>query len=462
MGDTVAEASPQTLPAIQDPNGPGGNHQVVLASGSPRSRSRYGFMTSLFGTVSAVALGLWLVWPYGSPFERSISPLDYQGRTERLLSTTPLIDGHNDLPYLLRLELKNKIYDEVKFTFRESLAGHTDLQRMKKGKVGGQFWSVFVECPDIVQLDDPNHAVRDTFEQIDVAKRIISRYDELHYCETSSCVPAAFRAGKVPSMLGAEGLHQAGSSIALIRQLFDAGVRYITVTHNCNNAFATAASTVTETGRDGGLSDFGAAAVVEMNRLGMMIDLSHTSHKSMRQVMDITRSPVIFSHTACYALSANYRNAPDDVIARLKTNGGVLMVFFVGRFLNAKNPDAADIETAVDHIMHVVDVAGWEHVGIGADFDGTIDLANGISSVADYPKVIEAVMRRGATDEQVRKLVGENILRAWRQNEVNAKRFSKELPVEDVWEGRRWTRWDNGLPIMIPGNPDRIAGKNHP
>lgn len=293
----------------------------------------------------------------------------------------------------------------------QGLASHTDLRRMKEGKIGGQFWSVFVECPDIVHLDDPNHAVRDTFEQIDVAKRMISHYDELHYCETSSCATLAFRSGRVPSMLGAEGLHQAGASIALIRQLFDAGVRYITMTHNCDNPFASAASTVTETGRDSGLSDFGAAAVVEMNRLGMMIDLSHTSHKAMRNILDITRSPVIFSHSACYQLAANYRNAPDDVIARLRTNGGVLMVFFVKRFLNAQNPDAADLETAVDHIMHVVKVAGWDHVGIGADFDGTVTLAKTISSVADYPKLIEAVMRRGASDEQVRKLVGENILR---------------------------------------------------
>lgn len=282
---------------------------------------------------------------------------------------------------------------------------------MKEGKLGGQFWSVFVECPDIIHLDDPSHAVRDTLEQIDVTKRMISYYDELHYCETSACAAVAFKGGKVPSMLGAEGLHQAGSSIAVIRQLFDAGVRYITITHNCDNPFATAASTVTETGKDAGLTEFGSAAVAEMNRLGMMIDLSHTSHKAMRQILDMTRSPVIFSHSACYQLAKLYRNTPDDVIARLKTNGGVLMVFFVKRFLNAENPDAADVETVVDHIMHVVELAGWDHVGIGGDFDGTVTLANGISSVADYPKLLEAVMRRGATDEQIRKLAGENILR---------------------------------------------------
>lgn len=282
---------------------------------------------------------------------------------------------------------------------------------MKEGRVGAQFWSVFVECPDTEDLDDPTHSVRDTLEQIDVSRRFISEVKEFQYCETSKCVASAFKSGKIASMLGAEGLHQTGSSIAVIRQLHDLGVRYITITHNCDNPYATAASTVTAGGVDGGLTKFGAAGIREMNRLGMMIDLSHTSHNAMRQILDITTSPVIFSHTACYALAANYRNVPDDVIARLKDNGGVVMVMFVKRFLNAVSPDQADIESVVDHIMHVVDVAGWDHVGIGGDLDGTVTLANGINSVADYPKLIQAVMKRGATDDQIRKLVGENLLR---------------------------------------------------
>ena len=212
-------------------------------------------------------------------------------------------------------------------------------------------------------------------------------------------------------MLGAEGLHQTGSSIAVIRQLFDLGVRYITITHNCDNPYATAASTVTAGGKDEGLTEFGAAGIREMNRLGMMVDLAHNSHETMRQILDITEAPVIFSHSTCYELAKNYRNAPDDVIARLRDNGGVLMVMFVKRFLNAEDPGSAGIETIVDHIMHVVEVAGWDHVGIGGDFDGTVTLANGINSVADYPTLIEAVMRRGATDAQIRKLVGENLIR---------------------------------------------------
>ncbi|KAH8881098.1 dipeptidyl aminopeptidase [Thozetella sp. PMI_491] len=395
--------------------------------------------------------------------EPEFDPTDYTARVDHILSTTPLIDGHNDLPYLIRLEVQNKIYDNSTFNFREGLASHTDLERMKQGRVGGQFWSVFVECPEQGALDDPTHSVRDTLEQIDVTRRLVSDVDELHYCETASCVKKAFKAGKIASMLGAEGLHQTGSSIAVIRQLFDLGVRYITITHNCDNPYATAASTVTETGKDAGLTEFGAAGILEMNRLGMMVDLAHTSHRSMRQILDITKAPVIFSHSACYELAKTYRNAPDDVIARLKDNGGVLMIMFVRRFLNHENPDAADIETIVDHIMHIVEVAGWDHVGIGGDFDGTTTLANGISSVADYPKLLEAVMKRGATDSQIRKLVGENILRAMEQNEKVAAALSAEIqPVEEFWEGRKWTRWNNPLPRMIPGNPNRIPAVDYP
>jgi membrane dipeptidase len=364
------------------------------------------------GIILAAAAALAVLYlGFRSRSEQTVDSADYKLRTERILGSTPLIDGHNDLPYLLRLELQNKIYNIDKFTFRTSLASHTDLPRMKAGRIGGQFWSVFVECPEIANLDDPNHSVRDTFEQIDVAKRFIAEQFEFQYCESPKAVRKAFGAGKIASMLGAEGLHQVGSSIAVIRQLFDAGVRYITVTHNADNVFATAASTVTETGKDAGLSEFGVEAVREMNRLGMMIDLAHVSHQSMRQILDITKSPVIFSHTTCYALAKNYRNAPDDVIAQLPANGGVLMIMFVPRFLNIVDPESATIETVVDHIYHVVELAGWDHVGIGGDFDGTHHAAKGVESVADYPKLIQAVMSRGATDAQIRKLVGENILR---------------------------------------------------
>lgn len=166
-------------------------------------------------------------------------------------------------------------------------------------------------------------------------------------------------------MLGAEGLHQIGSSIAVIRQLYELGVRYITVTHNCDNAFATAASTVTETGKDNGLSDFGRAAIREMNRLGMMVDLSHTSHRTMRDVLAMTRAPVIFSHSGCYTVGKNMRNVPDDVLRMLRSNGGIIMIFFAKKFVRPADPENASLNDVVDHIFHAASLAGWDHVGIG-------------------------------------------------------------------------------------------------
>lgn len=340
-----------------------GSTQDLILAREPQRGFRWGIARSVVLLVSlSSAFYYWM----GAAFEPTIDPLNYTARADRILSTTPLIDGHNDLPYLLRLELQNRIYDRSRFDLWRGVASHTDLKRLRAGRVGGQFWSVYVECPDIQHLDDPNHNVRDTLEQIDVAKRLFAEYSsDMQYCETSACAISAFKSGRIGSMLGAEGLHQAGSAIGVIRQLFNLGVRYITLTHNCNNAFATAASTVTATGIDGGLTEFGVAAIEEMNRLGMMVDLSHTSHRTMRDVLAITRSPVMFSHIACYELAKSYRNAPDDVLARVKDNGGVVMVFFVKRFLNAVEPDKADIHTAVDHIFHVAKIAGWEHVGIG-------------------------------------------------------------------------------------------------
>ena len=193
-------------------------------------------------------------------------------------------------------------------------------------------------------------------------------------------------------MLGIEGGHQLGSSIASIRQAYDLGVRYITTTHNCDNAWATAATTVMENGPevDLGLTRFGAAYVKEMNRLGMLIDLSHVSHQTMRDVLSLTQTPIIFSHSGAYAKSPHLRNVPDDVLRSVKKNGGIVMAVFVDKFLNIDDPGAATIHDAVDHIWHIAEVAGWEHVGIGADFSGTPHTAVGleVNSICLLPRHI--------------------------------------------------------------------------
>lgn len=255
-------------------------------------------------------------------------------------------------------------------------------------------------------------------------------------------------------MIGAEGLHQVGASIAAIRMLYELGTRYITVTHNCNNAFATCATWVTNGGKDRGLTEFGVDGIKEMNRLGMLVDLSHVSVKTMEDTLKVTRSPVIFSHSAARALSDHARNVPDHVLKEVAVNRGIVMVPFVTQFLNVKDPASVNADTVVDHIFHIADIAGWDHVGIGSDFDGYAQLPIGMKDTSCYPHLIETVLKRGATDEQVKKLLGENILRVWGEVEqISAKLIAGgEQPYEAVAPGRIFElRDDDGLRISANG-----------
>ncbi|KAH9909727.1 membrane dipeptidase-domain-containing protein [Xylariomycetidae sp. FL2044] len=398
------------------------------------------------------------------PAEEPIDPTNYALRTRRVLQTTPLIDGHNDFPWLLRVELHNRIYDG-RYDPNQRLLGHTDVARMRQGMMGGQFWSVHVKCDKAQKhFEGPSWIVRDTLEQIDVAKRFITESPEVFtYCTTPACARAAFARGRIASMLGIEGGHQRGGSIAAIRQAHDLGVRYITTTHNCDNAWATSASTVAHGGPDRGLSpSLGPAYVREMNRLGMMIDLSHVSHQTMRDVLSLTRSPVIFSHSGAYSVTPHLRNVPDDVLRGVRRNGGIVMAVFVNRFLNVKDPGAVTIHDVVDHVMHLAEVAGWNHVGIGSDFSGTPFTPTGLEDVSKYPDLIELVLARGVTDEQIRGLVGDNILRVWgniqqRGAEIRAE---GEKPVEEEWEGRQWHKGYRHSPYMYRETRERARREN--
>ncbi|CAH0027120.1 unnamed protein product [Clonostachys rhizophaga] len=438
------ETSEPQAPTVQ-----GQQDQAVILR--PRQRSGLFSWSYALAAVGFAILSTPFAWLLSA--ETSIDPTNYALRTKTVLQTTPLIDGHNDLPWLLRVELHNRIRDD-RFDPRQKLLGHTDISRMRQGQMGGQFWSVYVHC-DAAQkhFDDPSWVVRDTLEQIDVAKRFISEYpDVFQYCTTPSCVRQAFAKGRIASMLGIEGGHQLGGSIAAIRQAYDLGVRYITTTHNCDNAWATAASTVAAkgAGADRGLTPFGAAYVKEMNRLGMLLDLSHVSHQTMRDVLSLTRAPIIFSHSGAYSVSPHLRNVPDDVLRSVRQNGGIVMAVFVNRFLKMKNPDSATIHDVVDHIWHIAEVAGWEHVGIGSDFSGTPFTPIGLEDVSKFPNLIELLMARGATDDQIRLLVGENLLRVWANIEQRAKEIqAEEPPVEEEWEGRKWQHGYKSSPYMF-------------
>lgn len=325
--------------------------------------------------------------------------------------------------------------------------------------------------------------MRDTLEQIDIAKRFIAEHpDVFTYCTSPTCARAAFASGRIASMLGIEGGHQLGGSIAAIRQAYELGARYITTTHNCDNAWATSASSVAAGKPDGGLTAFGAAYVREMNRLGMMLDLSHVSHQTMRDVLSLAQAPVIFSHSGAYSVTPHLRNVPDDVLRSVRRNGGIVMAVFVNRFLNIEDPNAVTIHDVVDHIWHLADVAGWDHVGIGSDFSGTPFTPAGLEvsrsptlqqlsvdhlqantnlskDVSKFPDLLQLLMARGATDEQIRLLAGENLLRVWADIERRGEeiRADGHKAVEEEWEGRKWHIAYKSSPFMYRETRERAA-----
>lgn len=348
-------------------------------------------------------------------------------RVARILKHHPLVDTHIDLPELARWQFRNKINgDDFNFN-KKGFVGHLDIPRLRQGGIGGAFWSVYTDCPS--DWNDTKAVgtllqTRQTLQQIDVAQRIVAKYPK--HMEMASSVHEflkVFKAGKIPGVLGAEGLHQIGNSIAALRQYHALGVRYMTLTHFCNNRFADSCSV--EPWHDG-LSVAGVRVVHEMNRLGMMVDLSHTSDETMRAALDTTMAPVIFSHSGAQGVFEHERNAPDDVLMKLAENGGVINVVFMPEYLG---PDytKVDIDTVVDHILYIVKLVGWSHVGIGSDFDGVEHLPKGLNSVADYPALITRVIERSkATDKDIVGFIGGNVLRVWSEVEQVANTLQRK------------------------------------
>ena len=358
--------------------------------------------------------------------------------TRAMLSRFPLIDGHNDLPWEIREKFA---LDPAAAALTGRVVGtHTDIPRLVEGGVGGQFWSVYV--PATLAGDA---AVTAVFEQVDLVHRMIAAYPgRFQLALGAADVDAAFAAGKIASLLGAEGGHSINSSLGVLRSLFALGVRYMTLTHNDNVGWADSA---TDEPDCGGLSDFGREVVAEMQRLGMLVDLSHVAVSTMNQALDVAAAPVIFSHSSARALTDNPRNVPDDVLGTLAGNGGVCMVTFVPAFVSQECADwrqglvaevgrrgldernlaetdsiAAEWEAAhprpratlsqvADHVEHVREVAGIEHVGLGGDYDGTADLPDGLTDVSCYPALFAELRDRGWSDGDCTALAHANIVR---------------------------------------------------
>lgn len=383
-----------------------------------------------------------------------------------LLEQTPLIDGHNDVPGQYLRRARNHVAD-IDFHDTRDLGMHTDLTRLRAGGLGGQFWSVYIPASD--NGFEPGDARR-VLIQMDLVKRLAARYpDHLEMAYTADDVVRIHRAGRIASMMGMEGGHAIEDSLAVLRQLYDAGARYMTLTHSRNTNWADSA---TDEPEHGGLTEFGREVVREMNRTGMLVDLSHVSAETMHDALDVAAAPVIFSHSGAFAVAQSPRNVPDDVLARVRENGGVVMVVFLVEYVSEElrqyreahraerdrlralhegQPDAAEkvaaalreyeaanpppvatVQRVADHVDHIRRVAGIDHIGIGSDYDGMRGAPEGLEDASKYPNLFVELMARGYSDEDLRKIAGLNVLRVMRECEAIAERLQRERPASDA------------------------------
>jgi membrane dipeptidase len=368
----------------------------------------------------------------------------------RIHRSAILIDGHNDLPYEMRMKA-GLSFSEIDIS-KPATNLQTDIPRLKLGGVGGQFWAAYVSARTMVT----GGAARETLEQIDFIHRMVDHYPETFaFATTADDVRRIHKSGRIACLIGVEGGHSIENSLALLRTYYQLGVRYMTLTHSDSLAWADAATDKPKT--TNGLSEFGRQVVREMNRLGMLVDISHVSTNTMNAALDITTAPIIASHSSAYAIAQHPRNVPDDVLLRIKKNRGVVMVNFysgfivsegarvmadmfeVSRQMQAKYPDAKEFSKAmdewhkehpmpsgtvkdlVDHIDHIVKIAGIDCVGIGSDYDGVSQVPSDLPDVSSYPVITQELLNRHYSETDIKKILGENILRVMAEAEKVAK-----------------------------------------
>ena len=387
---------------------------------------------------------------------QSIDP-KVQARIDRILKATPLIDGHNDIAEQLSENYERNIDGLASGTAqRNKKPLMTDMARLKQGRVGGQFWSVYIDGSITGDA-----AIRETLQQIDIVRRMVAAYPrDLEMAATADDVVRIHKAGRIASMIGVEGGRQIGGSLAALRLYYDLGARYMTLTHNQTTEWADAA---TDEPKYDGLSPFGVQVVKEMNRIGMLVDLSHVAPSTMKDAISASRAPVIFSHSSAGGISPHPRNVPDDVLKLLPANGGVVMVNFVPGFLSqavwtwsadkdaeearlkaihraskadvtsglkaweAAHPrPATDVRIVADHIEHIAKIAGYDHVGLGGDYDGIPYTPTGLEGVETYPVLFAELIRRDWSDANLAKLAGGNVLRALRRAEAVSASMKNE------------------------------------
>ncbi|KAK9443358.1 Peptidase M19, renal dipeptidase [Metarhizium brunneum] len=365
-----------------------------------------------------------------------------------LMSRVPLIDGHNDWMHMIRAYYDFQV--DERFEPQRDLAGHVDLKRLVEGRAGandhvsdnGFSPKEEDDFSDALHL----YSLRDTVQQIDLLYRIVDLYpDNLEIVHKSQDIMRIFKSGKCASLMGAEGLHQIGNSSSALRIFHRLGVRYVTLAHGKNNLYVDSATSKAPVHH--GLSSHGRDMVREMNRIGMIVDLSHVSEAAMVDALNVSQAPVIFSHSSAYALVPHARNVPDHVLDLLKENGGIIMISFIP-WLTNNEPEKSTVDDVVDHIVYVGDRIGYHHLGLGSDFDGMPTHVQGLEDVSKYPNVVARMLERGISPEDVEKVIGLNLIRVLRDVEEFAASHCRSI---SVLEDKVPQLWDDGIRTHVKG-----------
>ncbi|XP_036442782.1 dipeptidase 1 [Colossoma macropomum] len=374
---------------------------------------------------------------------------EYKERAFRLMAETPLVDGHNDLPWQLRSIFNNKLSSVDLYTLNST---HTNIPKIKDGRLAAQFWAAYVACD--TQYKD---AVRQTLEQIDIIHRMCQKYpDDFMFAASSQDIMDAFAKNKTASLIGVEGGHSIDSSMATLRTMYQLGVRYLTLTHSCNTPWADnwLVDTESDLVEHNGLSDFGKRLVLEMNRMGMLVDLAHVPEQVMNQVLDISKAPVIFSHSSAFSICKHKRNVPDNILLKVKEKKGIVMVNFYNDYVTCSTE--ATLSDVADHFDHIKNVGGASIVGFGGDYDGVPRVPTGLEDVSKYPDLVAELLRRGWTDDEIKDALGRNLIRVFQDVETVRDTLSDTapddvpIPLEQV---QNPCRTDYGYPT-----PTRAAG----
>ncbi|XP_059478482.1 dipeptidase 1-like [Neocloeon triangulifer] len=382
------------------------------------------------------------------------SPEEARLIAERVLESVPLVDGHNDLAMNIRNKAAGQLANvdlSQNLTNHPLWVGcgncHTDIPRLRAGMVGAQFWSAFTGCT--TQYRD---AAQKTLDAIDIIKRFSQKHNnDFKFVTTAQGIWDAFNEGKIASLIGVEGGHSMDNRLAILRQFYDVGARYMTLNHVCNTPWCDTSNVDDPASgvlpNNNGLSDFGRIVLQEMNRLGMLIDLAHVSKAAQIQTFQVSRAPVIYSHSSAYALCDHHRNVHDDVLQLVKSSNSIVMVNFYTWYVTCSS--TATIQDVADHVNHIANVAGFDHVGIGSDFDGIERVPEGLNDVSFYPDLFTLLALDPAwTEANLRKLAGENLIRVF----TDVERVRDEMAAEGI------TPFEENIPVGDLGNNTACYG----